>query len=297
MTQSIFERQKEDKFINLHLAKDRFYIQSEIFWKVGFWGSLIYGITMLAVYFSGFDFFTQPVEIIVGAGSLLFAGIFKKWSEKKKRQGARTQEEIDTTLFQIPWNNSLVPEREVNPDLISLAAPKSKKDPARFRTWYSLGTSAKNSHNVQILKCQRENISFDYLLRQKFTSRLFWVGTGVIIFILGSLLVMQKTGAEWFSNTVLPLSGFFAFVAASWYDNSQTIKDHEKMEQAIRIKLQKLSQKPDAIDKADLREVQDTIFRTRAGKTIIPNSFYEKHRTELDNLIIRGTNILNEKNI
>jgi|GEM_PF-7038310 len=296
MSKSIFEKQKDDKFINLHLAKDRFYIESEIFWKVGFWGSLVYGISLLIVYFIKFDFIVPTIEVIVGIGSLLFAEIFKRRSRKKKKQGARAQEEIDTQLFDLPWNDNLVPEREVNPDFVLQAAPKSKKDPKRFKEWYSVGTATSASYNAQVLKCQRENISFDYLLRKKFTSCLFWIMVWGIVLVLGCGLVIKEPTLVWLLNIVLPVSGFLYFVGTSWFDNSQTMKDHEKMEQAVRIKLQKLLKRKNSIDKTDLREIQDFIYRTREGKTIIPNSFYEKYRDELDNLIISGTKLLN-KNI
>ncbi len=61
-----------------------------------------------------------------------------RWLQKDKtRQAATVQEQLDTTLFDLPWNNVLAGSR-VKPEIIYQAERASKEDRARFRNWYAI---------------------------------------------------------------------------------------------------------------------------------------------------------------
>ncbi len=293
MGKSIFEKQQGSHFINLHLAKDRLYILAERYWQAGFWLSLIFSISLLVCYLLGLDFWNNVLQAVVGLFGLVLADFFKGYSEKKKKQAARIQEQIDTELFMLPWNNALIPQGKVNPDIIQQAALKSKKNPERFKTWYSEGTANESTHYGQVLKCQRENLSFDYLLRKKFTGWLFWLFAVPLALLCIYGLVKQLSFDLFVLQFILPLSGFLYFVIRSWSDNRKTIAEQEIMEQSVRYKLQKLANNNTSIDENDLREVQDFIYRTRSAQTIVPNAFYKLYRKKLDTLIINTSKMLN----
>ena len=290
---SIFEKQKEEKFVNLHLAKDWYYLQSETAWRIGFWASLGYAIILLVIYFLRLDFMTPPIEITANLVGLFFAGLLKYRADKMKKTGAIIQEELDTSLFGISWNEILVPEGTVNPDFIIQAAPKSKKDKKRFETWYSKGTSKNEAHHSQVLRCQRENISFDFMLRRKYTARFFWILTVFAAVAIVYGLLGQLTVGNWLLNIAFPLSGFLMIVGRTWIENRQIIKQQETMEQKIRKKIMLLSKEETIIDDFDLREIQDFIYENRSSRAVsIPDSYYEKYRDKLDEYIIRGTNMI-----
>lgn len=291
----IFEKQNDELFITLHLAKDWFYIESEKAWRIGFWASLLYGILLVALYFVSLESMTQPIELITGLIGFFFAGLLKYRADDMKKKGAIVQEQLDTCLFAIPTNEVLLPDGFIRWETILEKSDKSNAPKSRFTDWYSAGTAKNEDFENQVLRCQRENISFDYGLRQKYTQRFFWIFAILSSLIVGYGIIGNLPVREFLINLLLPFSGFLMLVGKTWLDNRQIIRKQESKEQVICNKLKALSNDQSKIDNIDLREIQDFIFENRASKAVtIPNGYYEKYRDELDQLIIRGTNLIDK---
>ena len=295
---SITQLQNSDGNILLHLAKDRLYLDAELFWWGGLWASIIVSIGGMLVYFTFIP--SSPAEqilgVIGGLAGLFLAGQFEKWAEKRRRWAARVQEQSDLALYDdLSWNYTLEPEGPLNPDIITGAVQRSKADKKRFLNWYTISISEMSDKNQQALLCQRESLSFDYLLRIRFAQTCFWV-----------LLVIVSSGIllSWWTNPTfqvfllqiaLPLSGLIKFLWDNYESNIQTARELEQMEIEVRKKLNRLEDNPQALTTNDLRDIQDFIFRNRSTGLPVPDRFYKKLQPKIETTIQSGTKSITKK--
>lgn len=298
MENSIAQRQNSDDNLRLHVAKDRLYLDAELFWWGGLLASVIVATGGILVYFTFIPntIGEQILGVIGGLAGLLLAGQFQKWSEVRRKWAARIQEQSDITLFDLPWNNTLAPEGPLNPDLIIQNAQRSKATKEQFLNWYTTGTAGSLDFNQQVLLCQRESLSFDYLLRSRFARTCYWVLFSVIAAGLLISWCNNPPFQTFLLQITLPLAGFIKFIWDNYASNIQTAKDLEQMETDVRKKLKKLEANPKDISKEDLRDVQDFIFRNRSSGLPVPDLFYKWMRPKIESTIQTGTETITKNN-
>jgi len=292
MENSITERQNSDINIRLQIAKDRLYLDAELFWWGGLWASIIVAAGGILVYFTFLpsSLAEQILGVIGGLAGLFLAGQFEKWAQTRRRWAARVQEQSDLALYvDLSWNYTIESDGPLNPDIITDAEQRSKAEKKRFLNWYTAGVSEMRDHKQQILLCQRESLSFDYLLRVRFARTCYWVLFSVIAF--GLIL-------SWFKNPpfqiflvqiALPLAGLVKFLWDNYERNMHTAHELAQMEIDVRKKLKKIEHKPNDLTVDDLRDIQDFIFRNRSTGLPVPDIFYKWLRPKIEPTIQSGT--------
>lgn len=296
MENTIAELQNSEVNIRLHLAKDRLYLDSEWFWWGGFWSALLIALGGLIIIINPIlsQGWEQFIGIAGGFSALFFVDRFQKWAEKRRRWAAIVQEESDLNLFKVKnkmldWNHSLIPEGFLNPDIVNRAAQRSKTDKKRFLDWYLSAKFSMPDEKQQILLCQRENLSYDYLLRSRFAQISFWTVVGIML--LTTVLCFWKNPPfrEFLFQIILPLSGLLKFLWDNYQSNKTSAQDLEQMEADVRKKLKTIASESHKLTLDDLREIQDFIFRNRSTGLPIPGRFYIWLRPKMESTLSSST--------
>ena len=297
MKTDIPQRQNQADILRLHAAKHRLYNQSGIFWHLSILFAVFSATLLFVVHHIELDF---PVEdiftIITALATTFFTWLIVKWSARKKREGAIVQERIDTILYGLDWNRSLSKPEEVSEEIIESSSNKSKKRPEEFKNWYSVHVAAEDSLEVQALKAQRENLSFDFLLRERFKAWCLGLFLALLFGVVLPPLFVDLSIQKTFVNWLFPVLPLLLFLWKNYDTNRKTVEKDKILEQSVRTTLRRVASGSDTITKQELRDIQDKIFEKRVAPAVIPDWFYKLHLKDLDHLIIKATDNLNRQN-
>jgi hypothetical protein len=120
------------------------------------------------------------------------------------KRGAKLQEQFDTNVLKLPWNEFLVGARVEPEDVHSLSGkPVSAAREEHFNNWYDPCVSQIPQHLARFV-CQRANISYDARLRKKYGTGLLYVTIffGIVLLLTG--LVMKLKFSDLLVTLVIP---------------------------------------------------------------------------------------------
>lgn len=220
---------------------------------------------------------------VLWTASYLLTEVYRK---NKTTQGAVLQEQFDTELFKLKWNEILCKEKISIDTIKKLSAKHSKGD---LINWYSEKISANLPHELAVLLCQRINFSWEITQREKFVTLLKIIA---ILYYSIYLIFGIKMNIGFFDLLVM-LSPSIPFLVYSVL-NIISLKSH------IKSKKETLSFIDQEISKfklygviptaESLRQIQDVIFTERIVPEKIPDWLYKigksKNEIFIDDLII-----------
>lgn len=199
--------------------------------------------------------------------------------KKKSEQGAKIQEQFDTELFELPWNEVLCKNRVTKDVQIDLAKRYSGND---LSDWYSKEISSDIPREIAVLLCQRINFSWDTKLRKKFTSFL----VSALIIYYGAIIAISIILNSGSFNTLALFTPSISFLIYGVQNiralKSQSDSKEENLE-SIDSKIQEYSLNKKIPDDAFLRQVQDVIFNQRNFPEKIPDWFYNYFKEDNEN--------------
>ncbi len=203
--------------------------------------------------------------------------VFETVEKKRSKEAAIIQEEFDTNIFGLPWNEYIVANK-ISPEIIAALSRNSKLDQSVFMNWYP--NTDIISYPGNIFFCQRANLVWDWRLRKKYSN--FVAGTTVGIFVVGIIisLITQQTLLDYLLAILLPsLSALLKGVEISHKHKEIAEKKEQLSEKALTL-LKDFQQREGAISKKTCRQFQDIIFLQRYGCPIIPDWWYRMHKNE-----------------
>lgn len=279
----ISEKQNEVKFIEYLKAQRVAYTQCKIYQFFDII-SLLMAIVLPIIGILNNDI----VKFLVAFGVLwtIIYLVSENYRKKKTEQGAKIQEQFDTELFEIPWNNILC-KNKINSDTQTDLAKQDNGD--GLSNWYSLEVNSSLPQPIAVVLCQRINFSWELKLRK-------WYVTFLIILLVtyyGLFVAFFLYNNIGFFDSFLLISPSLSFLIYG-VQNSLSLNSH------ITSKNQTLSQIDEILDeyskhkempnKSILRQIQDIIYIERTVPEKIPDWFYRLSKSSNEN---RADSIIN----
>jgi hypothetical protein len=227
---------------------------------------------------------------VLWTASYLLTEFYRK---NKTTQGAVIQEQFDTDLYNLKWNEVLCKDK-VNIDTIQdLASKYSKND---LENWYSSKIDNSLPREISILLCQRINFSWEISQRQKFVTFL----SVIALLYYGIYIVIGFKNNVGFFDLLVMLSPSISFLVYSVL-NVLSLRSHVKSKNEtlkfIDKELEKFKHNRTSLPTTEtIRQIQDVIFTERTVPEKVPDWFYRLNKSKnenfIDNLIIKIQNNL-----
>lgn len=225
---------------------------------------------------------------VLWTASYLLTEFYRK---NKTTQGAVIQEQFDTELYNLKWNEVLCKDK-VNIDTIQdLASKYSKND---LENWYSTKIDNSLPREISIMLCQRINFSWEISQRQKFVTFL----SVIALLYYGIYVVIGFKNNIGFFDLLVMLSPSISFLVYSVL-NVLSLRSHVKSKNEtlkfIDKELEKFKHDRTSLPTTEtLRQIQDVIFTERTVPEKVPDWFYRlkkaKNENFIHNLIIKIQN-------
>lgn len=223
----------------------------------------------------------------IGGIWALFAFLSKQLLENTNiEKAAKIQEEFDTTLYEMSWNNILVVEKVPHED-ISFAKRRFRGSTTKLKNWYS--NVSEFPYPLDVLLCQRSNLVWDWRLKKIFSITIFCTLTIYFIATIVLSSAIELRLSEYILGLFLPaLSGYFIGIDEG--------ADHFRSSQKRRVLEKKINNLSDvALNKkkslkiTELRQIQNCIYEFRKGP-LIPDWFYWFFRKDYNKNMIAALN-------
>ncbi len=269
----INQRQNEKEFIDYLKAQRIAYSQCKLY--------QIFDLIsiLLAIILPIIGLFKTDLVNYLGAFGVLWAIIYliaENFRKIKSEQGAKIQEQFDTELYQIPWNEVLCRNkinRDIQRDLINKYTKNDLSD------WYSVEIGNSLPHEIAVLLCQRINFSWELNLRKKFV--FFLVGVTVIYYSLFLLIsILSNLGLFDMLILMAPSISFLIYGVKNSLSLKSQIKSKTQTLDLIDNKLEDFANTKDLPSIEVLRQIQDVIYSERTVPEKIPDWFYRAFRTK-----------------
>jgi hypothetical protein len=278
----ITQRQNEPKFIEYLKAQRVAYSQCKTY-QVFDLISILMAIVLPII-----GMYKNDIVNYLGAFGVLWTIIYlvtENYRKKKTEQGAKIQEQFDTELFEIPWNEILCKSKVNTDTCIDLAKEYDGND---LSNWYSLEVDSSLPKSIAVILCQRINFSWELKLRKRYVTFLIILLVAYYGIFIG-FFVAKNIG---FYDILLLIAPSLSFLIYG-VQNSLSLKNH------IKSKNETLSQIDGILNKysgnremptdSTLRQIQDIIYTERTVPEKIPDWFYKlsksKNENRTDNII------------
>jgi hypothetical protein len=197
--------------------------------------------------------------------------------ERNRSQGALIQEDFDTHVLGLSWNDSL--GQRPAPEEIIEAGKIGKNDP-RLRNWYA--DVSVLPQPLAVLACQRSCLFWDKRSRQTYE---------VVLIVLALLLAVGAVAFAYYRD--MKLVDFLGTLAIPMLPALQhavkTAKAHRRAGNEEERLLEELTAAWNeglahggAVPAEQLRRVQDRLYQLRREQTPIPDSLYWLLRPRLE---------------
>ena len=284
MSNGIDIRQNEEKSIAMLAAQRQLYRDAKSFeWYSIIFSLIIPFLISICLIFFKKNYYLVSLSGIITIGSMVYDYVNNQTIKKLKYNAAYIQQEFDLHVFQMQWDKRLFGER-INVDS-KIARYSSKiladaKEKEALKDWYTLPVAEKPLLEG-VLACQRENISWDSVLRERVKrfSTLFIVLLIFLVFVIGL-----------FNNeTVILLMTRIVFVVPmiKWLLSliNTVNEDIERLTMLDRLVNNTKTKKM-----VDLQEIQKYIFDHRKFCYTVPERIYKyfkKNDEERENRTVK----------
>jgi len=218
--------------------------------------------------------FILTLSFLVSIVDLL---VFTKYISSMRTKAAKVQELFDCSVYGMGWNSynsGSKPEGNFIHENFKRYVP----DPSRkIENWYDIDLNGLSQEKA-ILLCQETNLWYDGQLRQKFKNLSLYclIGLAIISFVI-SLATKQDAGMI-MMYMVAPLLPAIVMTVKIYQENDKSIISSSELKSAV--KTLRGSQIQPTME--ELRKIQDKIFCSRKDSSLVPEWFYRKKRTNLE---------------
>jgi SMODS-associating 4TM effector domain len=275
---SITTRQNEPNSIDLLAAQRQLYTDAKRARRVRMLGSVgIAAASPFIVLFS--DQAGKWLGAAAGAWIVLSRVVLRPAEQRRSALGAAAQEEFDTYVLGLPWNDSRRPRPSAH--RISSATRRYFRRSNRGRRlaltdWYSDPQTAKPPYDV--LLCQLANLSWSARLHGEWTNLM---GAAIAIWIVLGVVVGQLEGLsllDYLVALLLPsLPAAIDVLDAHDAHRRHVAKRDEAEARAAQLWEEGVSGRSTA-SIADCRLIQDAIWELREEPIVVPDWYYRLRR-------------------
>ncbi|TDE33902.1 hypothetical protein E1295_37685 [Nonomuraea mesophila] len=269
---AIAEAQNKSKYLRMLAAQRQLYSDSKKIYSARI--ILLVGGTIVAP--TAALIVSDWRAAVGGTFTIVLILIYLIGSVKEKRlnrEAAAIQEQFDTSIYQISWNE-LLADRPT-PTLIADAA-RRYKGPSTLQDWYP---DASDVHRpLDILICQRSNLGWGISLHKAWARLTLWVLLAIIcaamlIGILGEFAI-----GDFLIAVLVPLGPLIREAIEMFRAHTDSAQEKAGAEQKVMALWRKGMVSPGAITDVDCRGIQDCIYLIRRSNAVMPNWFNDRRR-------------------
>ncbi|MET7990288.1 S-4TM family putative pore-forming effector [Amycolatopsis sp. NPDC005232] len=272
---SIFDRQNTSRALRLLSAQRRLYSDAKAIHSlrmlVVFCGA---GLSILAT----FVFKDARVAIgLTAAVLLLIIGILgANWEKRRSQDAAAVQEEFDTQVFILPWNEMAAD----HPSPTLIAAAERRYSGESLKDWYP-DTSAV-ARPLDVLICQRSNVGWGASLHSLWATILSFALTLIIASATALGIFLNMPIAEALATIFAPLIGPARELIDMIRGNIENSRSNSTLEGKILNAWRRGLENPESVTETDCRRIQDRILSSRQLNLSVPNWLHNKRRESLE---------------
>lgn len=206
---------------------------------------------------------------------LLEIGVAVRLQRDWVKTAARIQEQFDTEVFELPWNQFVVGSK-VDPEVIRSVTrkPTTAAQCKDLEGWYE---HCVGSIPLPLgrLVCQRTNITYDMRVRKTYAWGLLVTATLLVMFLLNGGLHEGLSFSDLLLTVLVPFIPLAAFVLREHRKQSDTVENLTTLKSEVDKLWAKALKTPDSTElEQDSRNLQDAIYRNRTSNPLVYDWVY-----------------------
>lgn len=217
--------------------------------------------------------FALPAVLIAIADLAVFNGLISDM----RTTAAKIQELFDCKVYGLLWNKFTAGSQPEKADIKNSADQYKPIAGLPLKDWYDIDLEGLSQEQAIIL-CQEINLYYDGQLRENFKQQSIW---GLAVLAILTLLISFAKGLTvlgLFKDLIAPLLPAIILTIKIFIENAKSIKASSELKKTVNAIRQS-----DAIPTFDqLRQIQDKIYCSRKDSALVPEWFYNKKRTGLE---------------
>lgn len=273
---SISNRQNEKKSIDFLAAQRIIYLEAKKLRTIRIIGS--FGLTIVAPFIMLFFPLMKSLLGIIGGIWTVIAFILSSKENTKVKEAATIQEEFDTYVFELDWNN-IQCGHKISNEIIHAKSEKYKEK-YKLKDWY--GKIGGIDRRLSIIICQRSNLVWDWRLRKQFAwviiiSLLGLLGIGITIALYNCFSLM-----DYLVSIIIPSASALILGIKEIKEHFESANSKEALEKKINSIWENTILSEFAPSEIELRQIQDKIFQLRLNNALIPEWWFNRLRKEYE---------------
>jgi hypothetical protein len=233
----------------------------------------------LAIYLSIFSFIWTIISLFSDS-----------WRVKDTKIGATIQEQFDTELFKISWNEILISDKIEENKIVALSK-KNKKDE---NNWYLKEVGDNLNHNIAVLLHYKTNTIWGAGLRESYSKLILYLVVGYY-FILFCLSVYKQIPLPNFIILVAPSLPFLVYSVTNIKSHQDTLLKYREISKAINKHIDYFILTKKEPDNFILRQIQDLFFIQRLNPYQVPNWFYKWNKKHTNGIAEEAIKMITQK--
>jgi len=298
-----FERQNEPEMISLQAAQRELYSSVKRYLALSFMLTVVLPTVTSVVYlilnfFPGYIIPWLKTSLTVYGFVMLFINnLMLNHIAAIKKRAARIQEEFDTRLFSLEWNDIVAGKRPGPNEWVEPAGSYLKKSGNSSLTNWYLNTPVNLPSSVMALLCQSKNLGWDARLKQKISDILSAILAlnGFVLLVLA--IVINPSAVTLFSLVAL-LAPVYQFYYRYVGENKKSVVRADELHQKLESEMDIIAESM-VLDEAHLkklsRNIQDQIFIYRSSGNPVPDRIHRNNRERDEERYDRIFNVYEKK--
>lgn len=281
-----FDDQNKPEMISLQAAQRELYSSVKKYLAVSFILTVIVPTLVSIIYlilnfFPNYTFPWLKTSLTIYGFIMLFINnLLLNHIGATKKLAARVQEEFDTRLFTLDWNDIVAGKRPGPHEWVEPAERHLKKNGSGTLTNWYLNYSIDLPSPVMTLLCQSKNLGWDARLKQKISDVLSIILAINCIVLLILAIVINPSAAALFSLVAL-LAPVYQFYYRYVSENKKSVARADELRLKVESELDKITESrvfnTDHLQKLS-RNIQDQIFIYRSLGNPVPDYLHRNNR-------------------
>ena len=225
----------------------------------------------------------------LGLGSMLVllleVGIISRMLKEDCKRGAKVQEQFDTEVLKLDWNQLVAGKRVDAEEVLAIAAtPMPDAERKRLVDWYEPIVSRLPLEFGRLI-CQRTNLAYDVRVRRKYAVILLWSAIGLFVALALAGVYQGLKLNDLILTMCLPVLPLAAYVLREHRKQNDTIETLTTLKSEVEKVWDKAlaGASPEELTSMS-RALQDAIYRHRASNPLVFDWLYNWLRAREEGL-------------
>lgn len=258
--------QNEPGFLRMLHAYRQLYTEAKRTMRIRLWISVLLALFPIATFLvpaiKNIDWLTALLGVAI---AFIFPFLLKSIEKKKIGQAAAVQEQHDVDLFGIEWNEALAGHRVLTDEIV---AADKRFAGIRKKDWYE-NVPESLLPPAAALFCQKQNLSWDYKMREDYSRRFIWLFWLVLLLPLFCACYVELPIRDYVAKLLLPTVPFLWLCIENYQAHRTRAEKQEIKAQEIEAFLH--NELPVTPDMA--RKNQDAIYKFRQETMLVPDGY------------------------